>query len=40
MLRGIHKGSVSVNNYVDGVASIHLANVGKHIKAGSLLDIW
>ena len=26
-LRGIHKGSANVDNYVDGVASIHLANI-------------
>ena len=38
--RGIHNESVNVENYVHGVASIHLANVEKHIKAGSLLNIW
>ena len=39
-LRGIQKGSVYVGNYVDDQAYIHLLNVEKHIKAGSLLDIW
>ena len=34
-LRGIYKGSVIVNNYADGVASIHFE---KPIKAGGLLD--
>ena len=28
-----------MNNFVDGVASIHLGNVEKQIKAGGFLDL-
>ena len=34
----IHPGSANVENFADGVASIDLANVEKHIKTGGLLD--
>ena len=34
----INKESVNVDNYADEVASIHLANVETHIRAGSLPD--
>ena len=37
-LRRINKGSVNVSTYADGVVSIHLANVEKHIKARGLQD--
>ena len=37
-LKGIKKGSVNVDDYIDGIASIHFANVEKRIKVGRLLD--
>ena len=32
-------GSVNVNNFADGVASIHLANVEKHSQCGKTLKL-
>ena len=36
--RGINIESVNVDNYANGVASTHLANMEKHIKNGGLLN--
>ena len=38
ILKGIKKGSVNVDNYIYGIASVHLANVEKLIKVGRILD--
>ena len=37
-IKGIKKGSVYRDNYEDGVAYIHLANMEKHVKVEGLLD--
>ena len=36
-LRGINKGLINLDNFADGIASIHLANVERKIKAEDLL---
>ena len=35
----MNKGSINVDNFVDGVAFIPLANVEKQIKAGDLVGL-
>ena len=37
-MREINKESENVDNFADGVASIHLVNAEKHIIAGDILN--